>query len=234
MSIKYVLAILLILVLLVGCGKSEEKEDDVIDEVRDEQEAEKKDGEDTIPEGEELEEELEEEEPKVLPEEIKEIIKKGTGLKSYEYNFAQPGDTTIYDISVLGDKIKIEYPDLIKIKDREYYDTMFLDTKEKTAEAYCMSESNCDEDIGKKMENMNFDDVYLKLPTEWLDEIEWAEKIDERIVEGRDCLLLDTNIGEVILETYYGWIYEIKNEDNVWKFTGTAFNSLKEEHVTPE
>jgi len=234
MNIKYILAIMLVLVLLIGCGKSEEKidEEEIEEEITDEQEVEEEKDDELPPMP---EEELEEEEePKVLPEEIKEIIEKGKKrLKSYEYDYLQPDDTTNYNILVLGDKIKIVYPGLIKIKSTEYYDTMFLDTKEETAEAYCISESNCDEDIGKKMENMDFDNVYLKLSVEWLDEIEWAEVIDERIIEGRDSLLLDTNIGEVILETYYAWIYQIENEDNMWKFTGTKFNHLVEEDVMP-
>ncbi len=238
MRIKYILAIVLVLFLLVGCGTTEVEDDNVKVSDVETEEIDEVDNKPSLSEEELLEKSEEEtvEEPKVLPKEVKEILEKSkTRLKNYKYNFVQPGDTTIYQMYVLGDNIMKVYPRQIKLKDTVYYDTIYIDVAKETAEAYCIEESNCNKDnLGVKMGDTIFKEEYLKLPTEWADEIEWAEIVDENIVEGRDCLSLNTNIGAVILETYYGWIYEIVDEDeNTWKFTGTAFNSVKEDDVTP-
>tara|TARA_Y100000310_G_C20687159_1_gene819812 strand:+ start:1657 stop:2340 length:684 start_codon:yes stop_codon:yes gene_type:complete len=225
-----ILALVLILSLfLVGCAV--EDSDEVIGEVLDDDAS----SEDVITDVSDVEvvEDVGEGSVDVsLSAEISEVLAHGSRLKSYAYNYRGPDSGTVYAISVKGDKIKIELPEMNVEERGKFYNLIYLDTAEATAEAYCKGHSSCEGAVGK-IKDLNYLSVYLDSPFDWLAQITEAEKIGEKQVEGRDTITLETNVGTMTVESYYGFLYRIDNEDKAWIFSDASFNSVKDSEVTP-
>lgn len=168
-----------------------------------------------------------------IPNDIKEILEKGkTKLKSYSYNYKSPESDESYKIYVKGNKIKITPPEIINVEGGKFYNNIYIDTEKKTAEAYCIGYSTCGINLGK-IKDLNYEDTHIETPLDWLEKVTQAEKIDERQIEGRNAIYLETNIGKITVESYYGFLYRIKEGKKVWEFTDAAFNSVKDSDVTP-
>jgi hypothetical protein len=166
-----------------------------------------------------------------IPNDLKEILEKGkTRLTSFSYNYRGPGITQEYKIYVKGNKIKIEPPEIVNIKGGKFYNTIYLDTENKSAEAYCLGYPNCRLNTGK-ISDLKYDDAYIETPLDWLEKVTEAEKIDERTVEGRKAVYLETNIGKITVESYYGFLYKIEDGKKKWEFSDAALNSLKDSDV---
>jgi len=179
--------------------------------------------------------EIEEEEIIVKPEEpkqqtpqppeedpIKEIFSYAkTKLTSYSYQYRDASGVQ-YNIYVKGSKMKIDYISEVK--------QIYLDTQKKTAEAYCISHSRCGKQTGK-LADLDYSTTYIKTPVDWISDITEAKKIDEGFYLGKAGWTLETNIGEVIIDSKYGFIYSIKQKDKSYSFTNTAFNVVQDSDV---
>lgn len=224
---KKIYITLLVLILLVGCATQQP----TTPEAPPQQPAEPKEEtptETTPPEAEEPTEEIIK-----IPNDIKEILEKGkTKLRSYSYNYKSPESNLEYNIHVKGDNIKIILPEKNTEERGKFYNTIYLNTETKTAEAYCVGYSSCESKIGK-MKDLNYEETYIETPLDWLEKVTEANIIDERQVEGRDAFYLETNIGRITLESYYGFLYRIEDGKKIWEFTDAAFNSVKDSDVTP-
>jgi len=167
-----------------------------------------------------------------IPNDIKEILEKGkTKLNSYSYNYKSPESDESYKIYIKGNKIKIISPEIVNVEEGKFYNTIYLDTEKKTAEAYCVGYSTCGVNLGK-IKDLNYEDTYIEAPLDWLAKVTEAEKIDERQVESRDAIYLETNIGKITVESYYGFLYMIEDDSSKWEFSDAAFNSVKDSDVT--
>ncbi len=224
----YLYSTLLILVLLIGCAStSEQTPEETVPQITSPEET-------PVETTSEPEVSAEEELSQIIkiPNDIKEILEKGkTKLKSYSYNYISPEINEPYKIYVKGNKIKIKQPDIINVEGRKFYNTIYLDTEKKTAEAYC-TDYDCGTNIGK-IKDLDYDDVYIETPLGWLEKVTEANLIDERQVESRDSIYLETNIGKIIVESYYGFLYKIEDDQKKWEFIDAAFNSVKDSDVNP-
>lgn len=180
-----------------------------------------------------LDESAPQEPPKEISSEIKGLLEKGkTNLTSYSYNYQSPSITEAYQIYVKGNKIKIIPSEIINIDQGVFYNTIYLDTEKKTAEAYCLGYSNCGNNLGK-VNVLDFKTAYIETPVDWLKKVTEAEKIDERQVEGRKSLYLQTNIGKITVESRYGFLYRVEEGKNTWEFSDATFNSVQDSDVIP-
>jgi hypothetical protein len=231
---KYII-IALVIVLLIGCTQQQVETQEPVSE----QETE-------MPEEIELPEVTEEEEPeqeaeqeqkpieatKGISEDIQKIIEKGQTLDDYSFQYKSPESDEAYEVYVKSNKMKIIPPKIVNVEEGKFYNTIYLDTEAKTAEAYCLGYSRCSKNLGK-VKDLDYAEASIRTPIEWLSLINQAEIIDERQMEGRSALYLQTDIGKITLEEHYGFIYRIEDGDKMWEFTDAAFNSVKDEDVTP-
>lgn len=173
------------------------------------------------------------EEITTMPNDIREILEKGkTGLSSYSYNYKSPESDVKSQIYVKGNKIKIILPEKNTKEQGKVYNTIYLDTEKKTAQAYCIGYSSCEGKVGK-VKDLNYEEAYIETPLGWLAKVTEAKQIDERTVEGRKSIYLETNIGKITVESYYGFLYNIEQGKNKWEFTDAAFNSVADSDVNP-
>ena len=229
---KYSLYILLgVLILLVGCAAPSEQVQETLD-VSGEEPIEQLTEEpaETAPE---IEESEESGEIIKIPNDIKDILEKGkTKLKSYSYNYKKPGSDIPYKIYVKGNQIKIIPPEKVVVEEKKFYNSLYLDTEKKTAEAYCVGYSACEGKVGK-IKDLDYEEAYIETPLDWLAKVTEAVVIDERRVEERDAVYLETNIGKITVESYYGFLYGIEDGSKRWEFTDASFNSVSDSDITP-
>jgi len=224
----YLYITLVILVLLIGCTAPEEQSGGQRSLPESGEETTAPPKQETVPITEEPTEELIK-----IPNDIKEILEKGkTKLNSYSYNYKGPDSDLEYEIYVKGNKMKIVPPEITNVGEGKFYNTIYLDTEKETAEAYCMSYSNCGINIGK-IKDIDYEGAYIETPLEWIEKITEAQPIDERQVEGRKAVYIQTNIGKLTVESFYGFLYKIENNKKKWEFTDAALNSLSDDDVTP-
>ena len=117
-------------------------------------------------------------------------------------------------------------------KEGEKYNTIYLDTDKKTAEAYCEGYSNCGNEMGK-VKDLDYGEAYMETPLDLVAKVTEAEDVDEITVEGRKSRRIQTNVGQVTLESYYGFVYMVEDGPNKWEFMDVAFNAVKDEEVVP-
>jgi hypothetical protein len=237
---KYTYSILLVLILLIGCAK-QEVTITRIDKPTTIQEPtpEPSDGVQSPDSTPEPSAEIQSPKPKPkqssedIPDEINEILAKSeTKLESYSYNYREYGSDLLYKTHVKGNNTKIILPAIINVGDGKFYNTIYLDTDKKTAQGYCEPRSRCSGTFGK-IKDLDYTEEHINTPIDWANQITEAEKIGERVVESRDSLYLQTNVGKVILESYYGFIYKVEGSEKTCEFTDVSFNSVKEEAVIP-
>lgn len=218
---------LLVLVLLVGCAPTQPPQEPETTQPRIETPAETIQQPEEAPTVEESKEEIS------IPSDIKVILEKGkTKLNSYSYNYKSPDIQESYKIYVKGNKTKIIPPEITNVGGGKFYNTIYIDTEKKTAEAYCIGYSACGINLGK-IKDLVYKDTYIETPIDWLAKVTEAKKIDERQVEGRNALYLETNIGKIIVESRYGFLYRIEDGKKVWQFTDAAFNSVTDSDIIP-
>jgi hypothetical protein len=172
---------------------------------------------------------VEEEEPQAELQEISEeeqlktiFSYATTKIKSYKYKYTAPSGQQ-YNIYVKDNLMKIDY--------LSSPDEIFIDTTKKTAEEWCTSYSKCGAHTGK-IKDLDYNTAYVKTPIDWLGEITDAVKLDDGFYFQRQGWELSTNIGTVIIDSNYGFIMSIKQQDKTYLFTETVFNTLTDSDVT--
>ncbi|MBW2988693.1 hypothetical protein KY358_00080 [Candidatus Woesearchaeota archaeon] len=144
-----------------------------------------------------------------------------TRLDSYYYKYKSPLGKQ-YIIYVKQNKIKIT--------SFSYDNEIYIDTEKQTAEEWCTIHSRCGKETGK-IADLDYSSAYIETPVGWLDEITEARKIDEGFYYGKQAWQLDTNIGKVIIDSRFGFIFSIEQEDKLYLFTDAAFNTVKDSDV---
>jgi len=198
------------------------EEEQIEEEIHYDDEEDKLLGEELFEEGAE-EIQPEQEEPELTEEEqIQQIFDYAeTKIKSYSYKYKSPLGKQ-YTLYVKENKIRIgTLSDDYKI---------YLDTEKKTAEEWCISHTKCGRETGK-IADLDYYDAYIETPIDWLPKITEAKKIDEGFYYGKQCWKLDTNIGTVIIDSNFGFIYSIEQEDKEYLFLDAKFNIVKDSDV---
>lgn len=140
-----------------------------------------------------------------------------TKISSYSYRYKDPAGPQ-YSIYVKGNRMRIDY------LSSNY--NIYLDTEKKTAEKYCISYSNCGRETGK-VADLDYYDAYINTPIDWLAKITEARKIDDGYYYGKKGWMLDTNIGKVIIDSNFGFIYSIQQNDKAYAFSDAKFNLVE-------
>jgi hypothetical protein len=193
----------------------------------------------TIEESGGINEETPEEVPEVkeMSAEVKQLLSiADTKVESLRYSYKGPqtGDY-IWDFVVKGDNIKyFPIPDYKTIDiDDDAYDTIYINKESKTVEGYCDARK-CH--VKGKKADLNYDDVYVWTPLDWLENIEYAEKIGEELIGGRRSTwkLSTSNLGTVWVDSFYGVPLQAELEGNKYQFLNIVFNDVTDEEVTPQ
>lgn len=176
--------------------------------------------------------ELEEGAKEILPEEkqpelseeeqLQKILSLAkTKIKSYSYKYKDPSGIQ-YTIYVKENKIKINF------LSNNYQ--IYLDTEKKTAEKWCISHTKCGRQTGK-IADLDYYDAYIETPIDWLPKITEAKKIDDGFYYGKQSWKLDTNIGTVVIDSNFGFIYSVQDGDKEYTFTDASFNTVTDSDV---
>ena len=174
-----------------------------------------------------VEETIEEpvEESSTFPNDVQEIFAKSDKVRNYEYTYKDPVNNKFYKIYVSGEHMRIDPVS-------EIYN-FYLNTELKTAEKYCISYSSCGRETGK-IQDLIFDSVFIETPVDWMEKITSATLKSESDHKGKESVLLYTDIGEVIMDQNYGFIYNVKvDEKTIHSFSEAKFNRVKDEDVVP-
>jgi len=186
--------------------------------------------------------------PKEIPAELKELMEKADmKLTSMVYLYGSPESEGRFldTYHVVGDKMKVQLYEGNYYLRQDYFDTVYLDTTEKTATGRCENKRRCvfpDMDNTGRVFAANYDDYRRKTPYEWLQDITTPEILGPEIVDKRSTLKIkypkgDTEI-EMWLDNTYGVPLQLKiihpdDEEEMYQFTNLQFNTLKEEDVLP-
>lgn len=186
--------------------------------------------------------------PKEIPTELKELMEKADRkLTSMVYLYGSPESEGRFldTYSVRADKMKVRLYEGNYYMRQDYFDTVYLDTTEKTATGRCENKKRCvfpDMDNTGRVFAANYDDYRRKTPYEWLQDITTPEILGPEIVDKRSALKIkypkgDTEI-KMWLDNTYGVPLQLKiihpdDEEEMYQFTNLQFNTLKEEDVVP-
>lgn len=106
-------------------------------------------------------------------------------VQSYQFYYAPPPANLQRDRwYVKGNRIVVKTFEVNYVKPMEYYDTIYIDAKNKTVVAYC-------EDVmGKcqkwdKMYPLNYNNIIIKTPYQWVKEIPYGELQGSEMLWGR-------------------------------------------------
>jgi len=150
---------------------------------------------------------------------------------SYRYRGPQSGNF-IYMFTVKDNKIKYTIDPTFSDPqlDDDAYDTIYLDTESKTALAYCDAR-NCR--VKGKKTTLDYEENDIMTPIDWLDSIESAEKTGEELIDKRSTWKLETNIGTLWIDSFFGVPLQTESDGIEYKFEQMIFNGVKDDDVTP-
>jgi len=163
-------------------------------------------------------------------EELLNIADKKVESIRYSYKGPETNDF-VYNFFVKGNKVKyiLDPPYKVIDVDDDAYDAIYVNSEFETVLAYC-DNKKCR--VKGKKEVLNYDENYILTPFDWLDEIESAEKVGERLIERRNTLKLSTNDFSIWIDTFFGVPLQVETADNLYKFEKMSFNDVKDEDVS--
>ena len=110
---------------------------------------------------------------------------------------------------------------------------IYINTNTQIAEIYCVNNAKCGRDWGYNGET-NYKEAYVKTPIDWSDLITEAKKVnDDFLHEGRKSIVLETDIGTVIVDKHYGVVVSVIRESEEFSYKNLMYNSIKDEDVNP-
>lgn len=186
---------------------------------------------------EEVEEPVEEvPEEKEMSLEVKELLGiADEKVQSLRYSYKGPEtDESLYKFVMKGNNVKyvLDPPNKPIDAYEDAYDTIYLDTELKTAQAYC-DDRKCK--VKGKKADLGYDEVYIWTPLDWLDNIEFAEKVGEELIDRRNTWKLSTkNLGTMWVDSFFGVPLQVEFDENKYQFMKMVFNDVKDEEVIPK
>ena len=175
--------------------------------------------------------------------EVQALSAKAGQIKSYTFDLARlPSFTADVKYFVRGSKAKIKLVTPLRF-DTWNADYIYLDYDARTATAYCI-----DLDFCKKLnrtESVSFEQYGIKLPQQWLDEIQYGVKKTSLQYNNRQVNVVAWQEGavdyEAYLDSFYGYPQRVamisgQGEDakviGGYEYQSMSFNTVKEEDVT--
>lgn len=111
---------------------------------------------------------------------------KANAIEMYEFTaHFDPDFTRPYTVKVFGDKARVETTATSLYDRANFYDTIYLDYSDRSAEAYCeRTPTSCDDP--NKRYDVDFDDYNIKTPIEWINDLPGdAEYLNSQQFDGR-------------------------------------------------
>ncbi len=197
------------------------------------------------PDKEELEDkEVDEEEETVIVEntefdpELKKLIVKGKGVKSYQYNFAT--SVVLYEMFFKGDKAKKVYKKHLEVEDEVFVDEVYFDLLMEEAFAVCNLGSDCTKN--KKKYVVDFSkELPSTDPQKLLDEIPAEAKyVNTKKVNAQQAVVYSfvNDEVEVSLNSANGLVVKwvvyspLDEEQEEYNFNRIIVNGVKDNEVT--
>jgi len=180
---------------------------------------------------EEIEETVEETDEEDISEveELLSIADKKVESIRYMYKGPETKDF-FYEFFVKGNKMKyiLSPTYFIDVEDDDY-DTIYINKESETALAYC-DNKKCR--VKGKKAVLDYDDMYIMTPMDWLDEIESAEKVGGELIGRKNTWKLTTNDFTIWIDTFFGVPQQVEFADNLYKFEKMSFNAVSDEDVS--
>jgi hypothetical protein len=141
----------------------------------------------------------------------------------------------------VGDKIRIDRYEENYQAIGSYYDTVFVDTVAETAKAYCLKEDSILCKGWEQGKDMPYEEFVIKLPHEYIEEIEQATKVGSETLYDRRTYKLTYRV-EGMLHT--AWVDEYSGiplrvqigesrDSPKWEFREVGVNGVLPEDVVP-
>jgi len=154
-------------------------------------------------------------------------------VKSLKYDYKGPETAeAFYTFYIKGNLIKYTFEPTSKFIDAydDAYDTIYFNKDDKTAMGYC-DNKKCK--VKGKKADLSYDEVYILTSLDWLDEIKFAEKIGEQLIDKRNTWKLSTEEFTIWIDTFFGVPMQVESGDNIIQFKKMDFKNLKDEDVNP-
>lgn len=236
---KKTIVILLSLLLIIACGKTETPtgaavveptttEQTITEEVHQETPPEETE---EIPVEEEVIEDPVEQPPapiesKILIEksrklspELRDLLQKSdTELKSMSYVYAEtPDNNGFHTYSIKGTNIKVDLFEKNDYVADDYFNVVYLDTTTETAQATCENKRRC---LTPNIDNTNriypadYEEYRKKTPYEWIKEVDYAEIVGREMIGHYSVTKIqsreDDLLTEMWVDTRYGVPHKIR------------------------
>ena len=164
--------------------------------------------------------------------EIKELFEKSKARVSnvyYHYRGPETG-SNFHEYYIKGPKIKIKpYIETKNLDKQNSYDSIFIDKTARTAASYC--EAVYCAYKGKK-EDLNYGQAYILTIFDWI-EVEQAAKVGEEVIDSRSTWKIETNLGTLWVDTFYGIPLKAESSGKTYKFEQISVNGVKDSDVVP-
>ena len=167
-----------------------------------------------------------------VPAEIEELLEKSkTRVKNVYYKYRGPETgSNFHEFFIKGSKIKIKPYLEIKTLDKPgSYDSIFIDKTARTSASYC--EAVYCAYRGKK-QDLNYGQAYIPTIFDWI-EVEQAAKVGEEVIDSRSTWKLETNLGTLWIDTFYGIPLKVESNGNTYRFEQISVNSVQDSDVVP-
>ena len=164
--------------------------------------------------------------------EIKELLEKSkTRVSNVYYHYRGPETgSNFHEFYIKGPKIKIKpYIEIKTLDTTRSYDSIFIDKITRTAASYCEA-VYCDYK-GKK-EDLNYGQAYIMTIFDWA-EVEQAEKVGEEVIDSRSTWKLETNLGTLWVDTFYGIPLKAESNGKTYRFEQLSVNGVQDSDVMP-
>ncbi|MBI2655372.1 hypothetical protein HYX06_03030 [Candidatus Woesearchaeota archaeon] len=163
---------------------------------------------------------------------IRELFEKSkTRISNVYYRYRGPETgSNFHEFYIKGPKIKINPYLEIKTLDKPgSYDSIFIDKAARTAASYC--EAVYCASKGKK-EDLNYGQAYILTIFDWA-EVERAAKVGEEVIDSRSTWKIETNLGTLWVDTFYGIPLKAESNGKTYRFEQIAVNSVQDSDVVP-
>ena len=167
-----------------------------------------------------------------IPAEIKELLEKSkTRVSNVYYHYQGPETgSNFHEFYIKGSKIKIKpYLETKTLDKPSSYDSIFIDKTARTAASYC--EAVYCAYKGKK-EDLNYGQAYIITIFDWA-EVERAAKVGEEVIDSRSTWKIETNLGILWIDTFYGIPLKVESNGKTYRFEQIAVNSVQDSDVVP-
>ena len=173
-------------------------------------------------------------EKQVLSEELQGIVTNQQKIKSYKYS--PYGNQIANRIHVKGDQLRYDLHDTKRGEYNNKYDSVFLDTTDKTAWLVCTDLSCENRNVA---EEADYNEFIMETPMEMIEGVTYKGDIlgTEICDTSKPCnkvevTFADGESGKVWLGDFYGFPYKIEKDGTTYEFVSVVVNAVKDEDVT--